>query len=182
MLPTNYQRLRKEHKAIWGARGFAGWSVAYLLTERFGWKAYAVISTSARYYSYYLNHFKAKREYPVWRQPNIEIEEFFILGQQDSAIERLLAKHEFGWGFSDGGIHTWITHRTELKECHYDCGPSRKYDIPSTHAYYQTSNLGQHTLFKTTRLVDFTDYAVHLVVFPPSSSDDTTMIGARRRR
>ncbi len=162
-----YLQLRREHQAIWKARGFAGWSVAHLLTEQFNWRAYAIISRSARYYKYYLRHFKSRSKYPVWKQPDIKIEGYFIREKNKEAIEQLLKRGRFGWGFSGGGIHTWITYGEGLRECHWDCGPAKKYDIPSTHYLYQTSNLKEHTLFKTTRFIDFTDYHVHLVVFPP---------------
>jgi hypothetical protein len=169
MRAEEYERLRREHNALWPGRGFAGWSVGYLLTTKFGWKAYAIINRSSTYYGYYLHHFRTKKQYPVWKQPNIDIEAHFILGKDDRAIERLLQAHRFGWGFSDGGIHTWITFQTNLKECHWDCGPSRRYEIPNTHDYYRTSDLKHHTLFKTTRFIRFSDYHAHLVVFPPDA-------------
>lgn len=168
MDPGDYKRLLKEHRKVWGARGFAGWSVGYLLTERFNWKAYAIISPSAGYYHYYLRHFKKRSRYPVWKQPDIKIARYFVLKRDDKEIEALLRRHRFGWGFSDGGIHTWITSRTKLKECHYDSGPSKKYEIPGSHPLFTAMGLRSNPLFKATRFVKFEDYGAHLVVFPPA--------------
>ncbi|MEA1973724.1 MAG: hypothetical protein U9N34_10610, partial [Candidatus Cloacimonadota bacterium] len=96
-----YSKLVGFHDEIWPGKGFAGWSVGHLLVDRFGWKAYAFIEPGAKYYHHYLSHFKDKKEYPVWRQPNIKIEDYFILGKNDSEIEELLRKHKFSWGFSE---------------------------------------------------------------------------------
>ena len=152
----DYRRLWNEHYKIWKDNGFSGWSVGHLLTEKFGWRAFAVIDPKAPDYPYYMSFFKNKKEYPVWRQPNIKIEGYFIAGRDDEAVEALLARHEFGWGFSEGGIHTWITQRTDLKECHFDSGPTRRYDADKP-----------YRLLETTRFIHFKDYNVHLVVFPP---------------
>ena len=165
--PRDYRRLWAEHHKIWGDDGFSGWSVGYLLTEKLGWRAYAVIHPEAPDFNYYVSHFESRREYPVWRQPNIPIEKYFISGRDDREIEALLSQHPFGWGFSEGGIHTWITSGVNLKECHYDKGPSPRYDMPESHALFQAGNLRVNPLFKTTRFVKFTDYSVHLIVFPP---------------
>jgi len=169
MTSQSYRQLWRGHRAIWKAKGFAGWSVAHLLTRQHGWRAYAFIRRGAPHYHYYMHHFIKRREYPVWKQPNIKLERHFILGKDDRAVEALLERHRFGWGFSDGGIHTWVTRGRDLKECHYDSGPSRRYEIPSHHPLYRVGLQNQREpLFKTTRFVAFKDYRVHLVVFPPA--------------
>ncbi len=154
----DYRRLWREHHKIWKDDGFSGWSVGYLLTEKFGWRAYAVIDPEAPDYAYYTSFFENRNEYPVWRQPNIPIAGYFIAGRDDSAIEALLRRHPFGWGFSEGGIHTWITQGTDLRECHFDSGPSRRYDADKP-----------YRLLESTRFIRFNDYNVHLVVFPPEA-------------
>jgi hypothetical protein len=167
----DYARLRKEHNRLWRARGFAGWSVAHILTTKHGWKAYAVIGPDAPTYHYYMYHFRKRGRYPIWKQPDIKIEAYFRLDDKRDRkrIEKLLRRREFGWGFSEGGIHTWITSGVKLKECHYDKGPSPKYDIPESDGLFQANDLRANPLFKTTRFVKFTDYGVHLIVFPPDS-------------
>ena len=158
MSKNDYRRLWAEHRKIWGPSGLSGWSVGHLLTEKFGWRAYAVIHPEAPDYSYYMSYFQKKHEYPVWRQPNIRIEKYFISGQDVKAIEGLLTKHPFGWGFSEGGIHTWIVTGTDLKECHFDSGPMKRYDANNP-----------HRLLETTPFTQFHDYNVHLIVFPPDA-------------
>jgi hypothetical protein len=160
MDPDEYRELRREHNQLWPGRGFAGWSVGHLLVEKHGWKAYAFIRPGAGHYHYYLHFFRRKGEYPVWKQPNIRIERHFTLGRDDRAIEALLRRNRFGWGFSQGGIHTWITSGRLLKEVHFDAAPSRRYEL-------RAEGLEPVPLFETTRLVEFDDYPVHLVVFPP---------------
>ncbi len=161
----SHATLLAEHRRIWKGRGFAGWSVAHILTEKLGWKAYAILHRSARYYHFYKKRFVAKRLYPVWKQPDIRIEAHYELGKDDRAIEALLRRGRFGWGFSDGGIHTWVTSDTTLKECHWESGPSRRYEIPEAHPL--AAGLRREPFFESTRLVEFTDYGAHLVVFPP---------------
>jgi len=133
--------------------------------EKLGWKAYAVIHPTARFYHFYKKHFIKNRVYPVWKQPDIRIEGHFELGKHDRAIEALLRRGRLGWGFSDGGIHTWIASGVTLKECHWDSGPSRRYEIPETHAL--SAVLRREPFFENTPLVKFTDYGAHLIVFPP---------------
>jgi hypothetical protein len=154
---SDFKKLKMYHKEIWDNKGFAGWSVAHLLTEKFGWKAYAFIRKGAKDYNHYLHFFKNKKEYPVWKQPNIKIEKFFILGKDDLEIKNLLSKFEFGWGFSKDGIHTWITNYTDLKECHWDGPPAKKYN-PNNYLPF---------LYETTPFLEFYDYNIHLLVFPP---------------
>lgn len=114
-----------------------------------------MISRRARDYRHYTRHFERGR-YPVWKQPSIRIERHFVLERDAEAIEQLLERGVFGFGFSLGGIHTWLTLGRELKEVHYDSGPSRRYasDTP-------------YKMFETTRFVDFDDYDVHFVALPP---------------
>jgi len=102
---------------------------------------------------------KPEKEYPVWRQPNIKIEDFYILGQDDTEIEELLKKHQFSWGFSEDGIHTWITNYTDLLECHWDGTPAAKYN----------PNNWLPDLFETTRFIEYKDYDVHIIVVPPEN-------------
>ena len=153
-----FNLLKKYHNEIWQGKGFAGWSVAYLLTNEFGWKAYAFINPGAINYNHYTTHF-INGEYPVWMQPNTQIIGYFILGEDNEKIESLLSEQEFGWGFSEDGVHTLITNFTDLKECHWDGPPAEKYN----------RNNSFPVLFETTRFVEFEDYDVHLVVFPPGN-------------
>lgn len=158
-LTNEFKQLKKYHNGIWAGKGFAGWSVAHLLTEKFGWKAYAFIRKGAADYNHYLHYFETKKEYPVWKQPNIKIEKFFTFGDDDLEINKLLMKHEFGWGFSNDGIHTWITKFTDLKECHWDGPPAKKYN-PNNYL---------PLLYETTPFVEYYDYGIHIVVFPPKN-------------
>lgn len=152
-----YSNLVNYHDEIWDGKGFAGWSVGHLLVDKFGWKAYAFIEPGANYYHHYLSHFKDKKEYPVWNQPNIKIEKYYILGEDNGEIEELLSKHKFSWGFSEDGIHTWITNYTDLLECHWDGAPAAKYN---KYKWY-------FDLFETTRFIEYKDYDVHIIVVPP---------------
>jgi len=152
----DFRRLKNLHNEIYPGKGFAGWSVSYLLTGNFGWKSYAFIKPGAKDYHHYLNHFKNNKEYPVRRQPDTKIEKFYFLGEDNEEIEQLLSENEFGWGFSEDGIHTWITNYTDLKECHWDGPPAEKYDPDNSFPL----------LLETTRFIEFYDYGVHLVVFP----------------
>ncbi len=152
-----YSKLVKYHNEIWPGDGFAGWSVGHLLVDKFGWKAYAFIEPGAGYYHHYFSHFKDKREYPVWRQPNIKIEAYYSLGQDNAEIEELLSKYKFSWGFSQDGIHTWITSYTDLLECRWDGPPAARYN----------SDEWLPDLFITTRFIRYKDYDVHIIVVPP---------------
>ena len=156
MSSEDYSKLVNYHSELWPGKGFAGWSVGYLLVDRFGWKAYAFIERDADYYYHYLSHFENKKEYPVWNQPNTKIEEFYILGEDNEKIEQLLSEHKFSWGFSEDGIHTWITNYTDLRESHWDGPPAERYNPDNSFPL----------LFETTRFVEFEDYDVHLIIFP----------------
>jgi len=131
-----YSKLIEYHGDIWNSKGLAGWSVGYLLVDRFGWKAYAFIEPNADYHSHYISHFKDNQEYPVWNQPNIKIEEYYVLGRNDDKIENLLKKYDFSWGLSQDGIHTWITHYSDLLECHWDGVPAAKYNLTAVFRIY----------------------------------------------
>ena len=52
----------------------------------------------------------------------------YILDKDDEKINELLSQNEFGWGFSNQGIHNWITRFTTLKECMWDGAPCKKYN------------------------------------------------------
>ncbi len=155
-----YSKLVNYHNAIWSGYGFAGWSVGHLLVDRFGWKAYAFIESGANYHHHYISHFKDKKEYPVWKQPNIKIEAYYSLGEDDAEIEKLLSQHKFSWGFSKDGIHTWITNYANLLECHWDGTPAAKYNV----------NNWFPDLFETTRFIEYKDYNVHIIVVPPENN------------
>jgi len=152
-----YSQLIKYHKEIWGNDGLAGWSVAHLLVDKFNWKAYAFIEPEANLSGHYLSHFKNRNEYPVYNQPNIKIEAYYTLGIDDVKIEELLKKHNFSWGFSQDGIHTWITHYTDLLECHWDGAPAAKYNTSGW----------LPDLFETTQFIKYKDYDVHIIIVPP---------------
>ncbi|MBN1181771.1 MAG: hypothetical protein JXB49_05740, partial [Bacteroidales bacterium] len=151
----DYSQLVKYHNEIWAGKGFAGWSVGHLLVDRFGWRAYAFIRPGAEYYYHYLDHFK-RNEYPVWNQPNIVIEDYFILGEDDAEINELLKKHQFSWGFSEDGIHTWVTNYSDLLECRWDGAPSKKYN----------ENDWFPDLFIKYKFTEYNDYDVHIIVVP----------------
>ncbi|MDD9935565.1 MAG: hypothetical protein OXT09_18285 [Myxococcales bacterium] len=156
MSERDYRRMVRLHRRIYGQRGFAGWSVAHILTEHFGWTAHVFVRDGDRQERLYRGHFTRHRQYPVWKQPNIRVQSFHVIDRERGAIEAMLRDRRFGWGFSLGGIHTWVTFGTALKEVHFDSGPTRKYDIQA-----------DYRMFETTPFVDFHDYGVHLIAFPP---------------
>ncbi|WP_346882982.1 hypothetical protein [uncultured Algibacter sp.] len=151
-------KLEKTHKAIWKSREIAGWSIGYILVKYFKWKAYLIINSNSAEYNHCLKSYNKNKSYPVWKQPNIPLEAFFIIGQHDTEINNLLLKNEFGWGFSEQGIHTWITRYNRLKECNWLGAPSKKYQ----------ESVNDKPLFITTKFSDYNDYNSHVVVFPPS--------------
>ena len=57
-LDTNFTKFEKLHKQIYKKHEYAGWSVAYILTKYFNWKAYLVISQSSGEYEACLKNFK----------------------------------------------------------------------------------------------------------------------------
>ena len=154
-LGEGFEKLQKSHRRIWGKREHAGWSIGYLLVKEWNWKAYLIIDPHSQELDHCRKAFERKKSYPVWRQPDIPLEAMYILGEDNSSIQGLLNQHEFGWGFSHQGIHTWFTRFDELKECIWVGAPSAKYAI---------SHL---PLFRTTPFSDYHDYASHVVIFPP---------------
>lgn len=149
-------RLEKLHKKIWKSREIAGWSIGYILVKYFNWKAYLIIHPNSKEYKHCSRSYHKNKTYPVWKQPNIPLENLYTIGKDDSLINNLLKKQEFGWGFSEQGIHTWITRYDELKECNWLGAPSIKYQES---AY-------EKPLFITTKFKDYFDYNSHVVIFP----------------
>lgn len=159
--PDQYQKLDSLHREIWGDREYAGWSVGYLLTQHFGWRAWLFIDTVSAEFNKCTKQFKKDGSYPVWHQPNIPLEAMWTVGSEDERIDSLLANEEFGWGFSEQGIHTWVVNYRDLKECNWAGAPGFKYDIP-----------GAKPLFITTPFERFHDYNSHVVVFPPKKQQE----------
>ena len=151
-----YPKLVDEHRKVWRDREFAGWSVAHLLTKHFGWKAYLFISPYSEEYESCVRNYNQKKEYNVWKQPNIPIENLYDVTTQYSQIDSLLHHYEFGWGFSYQGWHTWITRYDTLKECNWLGTPSIQFE----------DSLDQPLFFKT-KFTEYYDYSSHIIVFPP---------------
>lgn len=152
---TLFDSVEVYHKKIWKEREHAGWSIAHILTEHFGWKAYLFISESSNEYKRCIKNYNEKQLYWVWKQPDIKLEGLYNFDSDDLKMDSLLNQHEFGWGFSDQGYHTWITRFDTLKECNWLGTPSIKYDSTGTE------------LFKKTKFTEYFDYTSHIVVFPP---------------
>lgn len=150
-----FTHIKKRHQDIWKSREYAGWSMAHILSESYNWKAYLFISTQSSEYEACMNNFKKDQSYHVWKQPKIAIEKVFHMEQDRLAIDSLLKGHEFGWGFSEQGWHTWITRFGDLKECYWAGAPSAKYDQE-----------GNAPLFLKTKFTDYRDYASHIILFP----------------
>jgi hypothetical protein len=157
-----FKRLVKLHNKYWGNREFAGWSVAYLLSTYFNWKAYLIVDEYVPEYKQCSNNYRNRKCYDVWRQPDIKLEKIYVLGKDDLLIDSLLNKNEFGWGFSNQGIHTWITRFNMLKECRWEGAPSIKYDYCENCC----------PLFKIHHFLEFKDYGSHVVVFPPKIKNE----------
>ncbi len=153
--------LKQLHKERWKSREIAGWSIGYLLVKHFDWSAYLIINKNSEEYKQCATAFKKDQSYPVWRQPDIPLKQMYILGEQDSLINAILAKNEFGWGFSEQGIHTWITRYNKLKECNWLGAPSMKYQASSQ----------EKPLFITTNFDQYFDYHSHVVIFPKKKTD-----------
>lgn len=158
-MATNFDILEQSHRRIWKKREHAGWSIGYLLVKEWGWKAYLVLDRKSEEFDQCLTSFKRKKEYPVWRQPNIPLKKVFIRGEQDSLIQNLLQENEFGWGFSHQGIHTWITRFDILKECNWLGAPGKKYEISSA------------PLFLKRPFLNYYDYNSHVLIFPPKNEN-----------
>ena len=152
---NEFKQIEKHHKQIWKKREYAGWSIAYILTEKYNWKAYLVLSNQSKEYKACLRNYKKDGKYHVWYQPDIKIEKVFNIDKDKIAIDSLLSMNEFGWGFSEQGWHTWITRHKQLKECNWLGVPAKMY------------NNGEKPLFISTKFTEFTDYNSHIIVFPP---------------
>lgn len=150
----DFENIVAKHKAKWGKREFAGWSIGYILTTYYKWKAYLFISEFSDEYNRCVKNFNSSKTYYVWKQPSIKIENMYIFGKNDSLMLDLLNKNEFGWGFSYQGIHTWITRFYEIKECIWSGAPSKDFGSSLLFATHSFSNLG--------------GYNSHIVVFPPT--------------
>ncbi len=153
---TQLTKLERLHHKIWKNREIAGWSLGYLLVKHFDWNAYLVINPKSVEYKKCLKAYQQRKVYPVWRQPEIPLEALYVQGKDDSLVTSLLQKHQFGWGFSEQGIHTWVTRFEVLKECNWLGVPSKKY----TESY-------DKPLFVATKFDQFADYHSHVIVFPP---------------
>ncbi len=152
---NDFEQIEKKHKQIWKNREYAGWSIAYILTKHYNWKAYLFISNTSTEYNACFRNFKNDSTYHVWKQPNIKIEKIFDVDKDTTTIDSLLNKNEFGWGFSEQGWHTWFTRYKQLKECNWAGVPAKRY------------NNGGKPLFITTKFTEFKYYNSHIVVFPP---------------
>ena len=151
-----FEKLEAKHKSIWGGREHAGWSVAYLLTKYYNWKAFLIVSETSPEYKNCVRNFKTDHKYHVWKQPNIPIENLYNFEEDEIKIDSLLNENEFGWGFSYQGYHTWISRFDTLKECNWLGAPSLEY----TYGYYVP-------LFKKVKFMEYYDYGSHIIVFPP---------------
>ncbi|HBS85145.1 MAG: hypothetical protein A2W91_01535 [Bacteroidetes bacterium GWF2_38_335] len=154
-LDTNFSVFEKHHQQIWNNREYAGWSVAYILTTKFNWKAYLIISEGSNEYNSCLRNFSIDGTYHVWKQPSIPLKKILHTYNDKEEIDSLLKSNEFGWGFSDQGYHTWITRFDELKECNWVGTPSAKFD-----------NGFNSILFLSTKFSDYFCYTSHVIVFP----------------
>jgi len=155
-----FETIEKHHTKIWANREHAGWSLGYILTKFYNWKAYLFISKGSNEYDACLKNYKKDKEYHVWKQPNIPLTGIFDVDDDKDDINKLLNLNEFGWGFSNQGWHTWITRFNYLKECNWLGAPSEKH------------NLSKSTpLFLKTKFTDFHDYNSHVIIFPPKKNE-----------
>ncbi len=150
-----FEKLEKSHRRIWKNREHAGWSVGYILVKEFDWKAYLVLDSKSEEFDHCVKSYNSKKEYPVWKQPNIPLEGLFIRGKDNDQIQKILLENEFGWGFSQQGVHTWVTRFDNLKECNWSGAPGKKYELSSK------------PLFISTPFLRFYDYSSHVIIFPP---------------
>lgn len=158
----NFDDLEKLHKKHYGNHEHAGWSIAYLLVKYYNWKAYLIINDISNEFERCTRNFKTQKKYYVWRQPDIPLTDMFDTWKDKEEILRLVNQHEFGWGFSNQGIHTWITRYDRVKECRWEGAPGRKYDHCNGCLY----------LFREHYFMDYTDYFSHIVVFPPKKNNE----------
>lgn len=156
-LGNTFADVENYHKKIWKDREHAGWSIAHILTTYYQWKAYLIISKDSEEYTIASKNYKKSKKYDVWKQPDIALKDMLVIEEHEMKINNLLNSHEFGWGFSNQGWHTWITRFDMLKECNWLGTPSKK---------YQESSLDK-PLFIKTKFSEFKDYNSHIVVFPP---------------
>lgn len=159
-LDSSYKKFDLEHTKIWKKREFAGWSVAYVLTQHFNWKAYLIISKDSEEYERCVKNYQNDKTYHVWKQPNIPLNGIFDFDKEKHEIDSLLSLNEFGWGFSEQGWHTWVTRFTTLKECNWAGAPGKRF----AQSY-------SSPLFLKTKFTEYIDYASHVVVFPPKKSE-----------
>lgn len=152
---VEFARFDSIHESIWKKREYAGWSTAYVLVKYFGWKAVAVVAPYSTEYEQVKGSFDTRKRYPVWRQPDVPLEELFIYPKEKEAIDSVLTKQAFGWGFSIQGWHTWVTLHDTLDECNWLGSPSRMYEAE-----------GALPLFIHTRFIEYTDYDSHVICFP----------------
>lgn len=152
-LDTNYQRFLELHEKHWKKDDYAGWSVAYILTEHFEWSAVLLISKSSVEYDLCLKNYKKDKKYHVWKQPDIPIERIYDYDTEKESLKELLSMNEFGWGFSYQGWHTWITRFNELKECNWGGSPC--------------SEMEDNELFWSSEATEYYAYDSHIIVFPP---------------
>lgn len=155
-LDTNFQVLERYHKEVYKEHEHAGWSVGYILAKYFDWKAYLVISKNSKEYDRCMKYFNKSKEYYVWNQPAIPLQGMYDFDDDFLEIDSLLNEHEFGWGFSEQGWHTWITRFKMLKECYWGGAPSKEY-----------CSSGEDNLFSQIRFNDYYAYQSHIIVFPP---------------
>ncbi|MEM7102741.1 MAG: hypothetical protein AAF502_06350 [Bacteroidota bacterium] len=154
-LEDQFDRLETTHRRIWKQREHAGWSVGYILVKEHNWKAYLVLDKASGEYDHCMNAYQRNKSYPVWRQPDIPLEAVFVKGEDNIKIQELLLENEFGWGFSEQGIHTWITRFDVLKECNWSGAPGKAFETSSK------------PLFIKTPFLEFNDYLSHVIIFPP---------------
>jgi hypothetical protein len=147
-----FVHLEEKHEDFWKDREFAGWSVAYILTEVYGWKAYLFITPESNEYDRCVNKFKSDSIYYVWNQPDIRLSGMYE-SKDTLEINQLLSQFEYGWGFSEQGWHTWVTRFEYLKECNWAGGP--------------ISDENSKPLFIKTKFTDYKDFHSHVIVFPP---------------
>ena len=133
--------------------------IAGIENEYFNWKAYLIINEYSGEYQRCIRNYNKTRTYNVWKQPDIRLEKVFHSEKDTLQISELLKKNEFGWGFSDQGLHTWITRFDILKECNWSGTPSYK--------IYRGS---EKPLFISTKFKDFYDYNTHIIIFPPKKN------------
>ena len=157
-LEDNFLKPDRLHKKIWKDREYAGWSVGYILTKYFNRKAYLIINEYSDEYQRCFRNYNKTRIYDVWKQPDIKLEKIFHPLKDSSQILKILKENEFAWGFSDQGLHTWITRFDMLKECNWSGAPSFK--------FYGGS---EKPLFISTKFTEFYDYNTHIIIFPPKN-------------